>query len=198
MFNANYWLKNPTKIVARVRYWFYERKNSELPWLCPGTNRFLDSVLTTEMTGVEFGSGRSTHWFAKRLKQLISIEHVAEWYAVVEQQIASKSLTNVDYRLIPLEHEESEPEQKSYSPLPRYVGWLTTIPDESFDFVLVDGHYRTNCIRTSLSKIKVGGVLVVDDVEMWYQTNGPPVPKSWVCIDASTNGLKTTQIWKRV
>jgi len=149
-----------------------------------------------EMTGVEFGSGRSTHWFAKRLKQLISIEHVAEWYAVVQQQIASKSLTNVDYRLIPLEHEESEPERESYFPLPKYVEWLTTIPNESLDFVLVDGHYRTTCIRSSLQRIKIGGMIVVDDLELWMK-NGPPVPSEWLCVDTSTNGIKTTKIWKR-
>ena len=195
--NLNYWLRNPSKIVSRVKYWIYEKQNPDKPWLCPGTITFLDSALKPNMVGAEFGSGRSTHWFGKRLKVLISIEHFPPWYKTVKEQIAESSLPNVDYRLIPLDHLESEPEREHYEPLPKYVSWLVGVPDETYDFVLVDGHYRTTCIRQSLNKIKRGGLLVVDDVEMWYRQNGPPVPQSWNCVNSSTNGLKTTEIWKR-
>ena len=198
MINILYWIKNPSKVLARVQYWIYEKQNPDKPWLCPGTIRFLDSALTKEMIGVEFGSGRSTHWLAKRMKRLISIEHFRPWYETVQKQIEDSSLSNVDYRLIPLDHPESEPEREHYEPLPKYVSWLQDVQDETYDFVLVDGHYRTTCIRESLPKLKLGGMLVVDDVEMWYRQNGPPVPETWECIDSSTNGLKTTKIWRRI
>lgn len=157
----------------------------------------LDRLLTTQMIGVEFGSGRSTHWFAKRLKSLISIEHHQAWYETVQKQLQDQSLFNVDYRLIPLNHRESDPELERYETLPDYVKWLAESSDDSLDFVLVDGHYRTTCIRESLTKLKIGGLLLIDDVEMWYRTNGPPVPPSWECVDSSSNGLKTTKLWKR-
>ena len=157
----------------------------------------LDRLLTSQMIGVEFGSGRSTHWFAKRLKSLISIEHHQAWHETVQKQLRDQSFFNVDYRLIQLNHRESDPELERYEPLPDYVKWLAESPDDSLDFVLVDGHYRTTCIRESLTKLKIGGLLLIDDVEMWYRTNGPPVPPSWECVDSSSNGLKTTKLWKR-
>ena len=196
MINIAYWFKNPSKVLARAKYWIYEKQNPDKPWLCPGTIKFLDSALTTEMIGVEFGSGRSTHWLAKRMKRLISIEHFRPWYETVQKQIADTSLSDVDYRLIPLDHPENEPERQFYEPLPKYASWLQDVQDETYDFVLVDGHYRSTCIRSSLQKLKKGGMLVVDDVELWMK-NGPPVPSEWLCVDTSTNGVKTTRIWKR-
>jgi predicted O-methyltransferase YrrM len=198
MINLAYWLKNPNKIVSRVRYWLYEKRNQDKPWLCPGTIDFLNAHLTKEMVGVEFGSGRSTHWLANRMKSLTSIEHHDGWYNIVKQQLQSSELGNVDYRLVPLDHPESEPERDHYDPIPRYVSVLLDLPPDSLDFVLVDGHYRSTCIQCALTKLKVDGLLVVDDIEFWYLLGGPPVPSNWECVNSSNNGLKSTKIWKRV
>ena len=198
MVNFSFWLRNPTRVLARVRYWIYEKWNPDKPWLCPGTIARLESVLKPQMSGVEFGSGRSTYWLAQHLKHLISIEHHQGWFESVRKQIKISNIRNVDLRFIPLDHPLDESEHNSYDPLPAYVRWLSLSHDDTLDFVLVDGHYRTTCIRCAIPKIKQGGYLVVDDTQMWDSNGGPPVPADWNCIDSSTNGLKTTKIWKRV
>jgi predicted O-methyltransferase YrrM len=44
--------------------------------------------------GLEFGSGRSTLYFSKRLDELYSIEHHQEWYEKVNNMLKSKGINN--------------------------------------------------------------------------------------------------------
>ncbi|WP_442506626.1 class I SAM-dependent methyltransferase [Novipirellula sp. SH528] len=195
--NLLFWIKRPRLILPRIKFWFFERSNSDKPWLCAGTIDFLDRVLDDSMHGVEFGSGRSTRWLATKLESLVSVEHNDQWHAIVKDQLAQANIERVDYRLIPLDHEESAPEKESYEPLPNYVTVLDEFEDATVDFVLVDGHYRTTAIKHSLNKIRPGGFLVVDDTNMWSQADELPIPSNWTCVDTSSNGIKTAKIWQR-
>jgi len=49
-----------------------------------------------------------------------------------------------------------------------YVKTIDKYPDESFDVIVVDGRARPSCIQHSLSKLKSGGYLVVDNSEREY------------------------------
>jgi predicted O-methyltransferase YrrM len=149
------------------------------------------------MIGLEFGSGRSTRWLAGKLKLLVSVEHAPVWYSEVKRSLESAQITNVDYRFIALDHPPEEPERANYDPLPRYVAVLNEFDDETFDFILIDGHYRTACVLLSLNKLKPGGLLLVDDVNMWWHRSPLPIPSSWEIVDESSNGLKTARIWMK-
>lgn len=194
--NLTYWLHHPHRIFARVRYWAWERMNPDKPWLCPSSVRFCDRNLTRSMSGLEYGSGRSTAWFAGKLGRLVSVEHHPGWHEQVRTRLASRNV-KVDYRLVPLDHAESEPERAEYAPLPRYVAVADEFPDESLDLVVVDGHYRTNCIRRCLGKLRPGGLLLVDDLNLWSTREEIPVPADWPMADLGSNGLKQTGIWRK-
>ena len=196
MVNLTFWLRRPKLILPRLKFWLFERFNLDKPWLCTGTIEYLDLALTGTGKGVEFGSGRSTQWLAKRLKQLVSVEHHEGWHSIVTKQLQDAKIANVDYRLIPLDHLKSAPEEADYQPLPKYVSFLEDFGADTLDFVLVDGHYRTTCIRQSIAKIAPGGFLVVDDVNLWANNN-PPVPADWNCVNTSSNGIKTAKIWQK-
>jgi hypothetical protein len=195
--NLSFWLRRPDRIFARVRYWAWERMNPDKPWLCPSTVRYCDQNLSSSMTGLEFGSGRSTAWFAGKLGRLVSIEHHSDWYEQVRARLASRKLTNVDYRLVPLDHQQSEPERVEYPIVPRYVAVADEFPDESLDLVVVDGHYRTNCIRLCLAKLRPGGFLLVDDLNLWPTRDDIPIPATWLVVDLGSNGLKQTCVWRK-
>ena len=77
------------------------------------------------------------------------------------------------YHFVPLDHPENEPHRPKYDPLPRYVQEAFAFTDSSLDFVIVDGHYRVACIQASLSKLKVGGILILDN------SNWLPSPREW-------------------
>jgi len=182
--------------LARVRYWFWERANPDKPWMCPGTIKFCQGHLSKSMTALEFGSGRSTRWFSTLVGRLISVEHNAEWYKVVQKQLADASASNVDYRLIPLNHSETEGERPEYSPVPDYVAVADSMENKSIDFAVVDGHYRTHCVRHLIPKIAPGGYLLVDDMNLWPSPEALPVPASWRIVDDSTNGIKRCIVWQ--
>jgi hypothetical protein len=196
--NIAFWLRNPHLLPARVIYWLWERRNPDKPWLCRGTIRFCEQKLSNTMQGVEFGSGGSTAWFAKHIGHLTSIEHSEEWYLRVQADLQRQQVRNVNYHLIPLDHPEVELEPEGgYDPAPAYVAILDGFANESLDLVAVDGHYRTTCIRFGVEKLKPGGFLLVDDVNLWPKMTSLPVPSGWDLVDKSSNGLKTTCIWRK-
>lgn len=192
----SFWLTRPELALARVRYWLWERANPDKPWMCPGTIKFCQAHLSKSMVAFEFGSGRSTRWFSTLVGRLISVEHNAEWYAAVRKQLADASSSNVDYRHVPLNNPESEGERPEYSPVPDYVAVSDALADKSIDFAVVDGHYRTHCVKHLIPKIAPRGYLLVDDINLWPSPEALSVPAAWSIVDDSTNGIKRCIIWQ--
>jgi hypothetical protein len=191
-----FWLRRPILAAARLRLWVREQLRPEEPWLCSGTIDFCESNLSKGMKAVEFGSGRSTPWLAACVGHLLSIEHNEFWYKKVSEKLNAAGVNNVDYRFIPLNHPEQQAEQEIYSPVPAYIAVLDTLENGSVDFALIDGHYRTNCIKYIVPKLARGGYLAVDDVNIWPSIGHLPVPNGWRIVDDSSNGLKRCVIWQ--
>lgn len=192
-----FWLQRPDKIQYRVRYWIWEKLHPDQPWLCPGTVEFCKNHLSTSMSMLEFGSGRSSAWFSKRVSKLTSIEHDTDWYKLVKSNLEKENIANVNLRLIPLDHPLSEPEKEFYDPCPRYVAVLDEFEDESLDFIIIDGHYRTTCARKCLNKIKSGGYLLIDDTNLWNSLETLNIPQDWSVVNQSTNDIKTAIVWQK-
>jgi predicted O-methyltransferase YrrM len=49
-----------------------------------------------------------------------------------------------------------------------YVKQIDEFPDEYFDIILIDGRARPSCIKRSVSKVKPGGLLILDNSEREY------------------------------
>jgi predicted O-methyltransferase YrrM len=144
----------PTYIRNRLLVLFDERTHPGNPWLTRDAVRFLTQALKPTDIGLEFGSGRSTVWFASRMSRLISIEDNPHWYEKVSRIIAEENLADkIDYRF-----REAKDE---------YVADASKVADESVDFCLVDGSHRDECAIRVVAKIKRGGLLVVDNIN-WY------------------------------
>jgi hypothetical protein len=194
--NIRYWLQHPVQFARRVWHRIYELRHPEEPFLAPAAVRFLDRVLPRDGVGLEWGSGRSTQWVAKRLRRCVVVEHDPVWFASVQEQLSAAGLDNVDYRLIPLEHPESEPTRSRYQPVPRYVAFVEEFPDAHFDFVEVDGHYRQACALAALEKLRPGGHLLIDDTN-WIPLSEWGVPERWPIVHQSTKINTTTTVWQR-
>lgn len=133
----------------------HQRLHPNDPWLTPAVVQILDNNLTTNMIGLEFGSGRSTPWFARHLKWLTSVEHNQEWYEIVQKRLTAEGIKNVDQVMQDGSSGES------------YASSADRSEDNSLDFVLVDGIDRGECATRVLDKIKPGGYLVIDDVHRY-------------------------------
>jgi hypothetical protein len=188
---AKRYLRRPDYVRDRLR----EVVHPNQPWISPGAVRFCDTHLTSSQAGLEWGSGRSTRWYGKRLGTLLSIESNPYWHAKVNQMI--RRLPNVECRYIPLDHPPDQPTKPDYDPLPKYVAVANKFADNSLDFVVVDGHYRQACIKQALPKLKPGGLLLVDDFGFVPSLPEWGVPSSWPVVHKSSSSCHDTIIWRK-
>jgi SAM-dependent methyltransferase len=142
----------------------------EEPSLTPQAVRELDRRLTHDMVGVEWGSGNTTRFFARRTRHLTSFETDTSYYHWVAGTLRAEGLDNVDYRLIPHDFEgEDDEEEMHRNPV---VVAADRFADESFDYALIDSAPR-GCLSWRIAtKIKPGGLLILDNAN-WYLP--PPV-----------------------
>ncbi len=185
---------------------FYEWTHPNHPWLTPEANAWLEHWLERGFVGVEWGSGRSTVYFAARVARLTSVEHDPVWHKRVQKRLRVRKLQAVvTHHLYPAESDQ-------------YVAVADTLDNGSIDFTLVDGESATRgqCALRILPKIRPGGVLVVDDIHRFLPSNsrspgaipleGEPATPTWKTFAEAvaawpliwtSSGVKDTAIWRR-
>ena len=183
------WLNKLMRFPLNLYYNQYYRSHPDLPWLPPTAIHWLEEYLTKDHVGFEWGSGRSTLFFSKRCKEIVSIEHEGAWYNQIKNDIDEKMISNVEYKFVPPSkeaglivkndhwkitgHVPDRPEFRSY--FEAILDW----PDHCFDFVVVDGRARVACSLNAVDKIKPGGILIFDNTEREdYQTATQYLEKS--------------------
>jgi SAM-dependent methyltransferase len=176
----------PRYIKNRLATIYYEKANPDQPWLTRSANEILNSYLIKSDIGLEFGSGRSTAWFARRISHLTSVEHDAAWAAKVQGILNKASINNVDYKLITQDKDEGQGNDSEY------VKVIDDFDSNKLDFCLVDGLYREFCVLKVIEKLRPGGLLVIDNVN-WYLPSGTYSPNSRSFTDGP-NG----PVWKEV
>lgn len=154
-------------------------KSRHLPWIVYGAIDWLDTYLRGDMTVLEWGSGGSTLFFCKRVREVVSIEHDHVWYEDVSRALQDSDLRNCTYHLIEPRRclamryapyctwsysSRTFERYRAYS-FREYVRKCLDYPDEHFDFVFVDGRSRASCLRYAIRKLKTGGVLMLDNSE---------------------------------
>jgi predicted O-methyltransferase YrrM len=122
----------------------------EYPWITTGAQVFFDKYFADNPSAkvLEFGAGGSTIWFANKHIDCITVEHDEKWFHDVITHIKDMNLS-VSIIL------KSRP----------YSDICNTFSDSYFDFILIDGRDRVECAYASESKLKSGGVLVLDNSE---------------------------------
>ena len=176
-------------------------KNS--PWLSPASIVFLKNSLDKTVNFLEFGSGKSTIFFASKVKRLYSVEHHEEWYSKINKLLAEKKNANVDYVLIKPEQQETREDlekrhvEEFDNELINYKAYyehLNKYPDSFFDFILIDGRARVECSRRAVSKLKSGGVFILDNSERKPYKPVHEMLSGWDVVN-TTNGLTNTTLW---
>ncbi len=132
----------------------------ELPWFSYAAIDFLDQFLEPHMTVCEYGSGGSTIFFARRVKSVFSIEDNPHWFELVSARLKQEKLDNVTLNLYPFDFKNPTGFENS--------AYLRAIPDEKFDVIVIDGseewtQVRPICFMNAESRVKKGGLIVVDD-----------------------------------
>jgi predicted O-methyltransferase YrrM len=186
----------PRYIYNRIRDIVYQRTHPADPWLTPAAIGLLSTLLHPTDQGAEFGSGRSTLWFASRVAALTSVETNTRWHETVTNQLKERDVANVEYILIPEDH----PTENGDGP---YAKTALAFPDASLDFALVDSYYRDYTAKYIMPKVKPGGLLIIDNIN-WSlpcQSKAPgtrpaelgPSTSTWAELQRELAGWRT--IW---
>jgi hypothetical protein len=162
MRKISHW--TPRYIYNRIALAIYEKQHPDSPWLTHCAVSILSTYLKNSDMGLEWGSGRSTIWFAARIKHLVSVEDNPEWYQRIKKQLDHLKLNNTEC-ILATDRES-------------YIGAADTFQENSLDFVLVDGRdYRSTCAVKAVSKVRTGGVIVLDNAN-WFLPSNSPSPNS--------------------
>ncbi len=180
----------PRYVFDRLGVILHEKIYPANPWLTAKSVELLTQLLKPSDVGVEFGSGRSTVWFAKHLRHLTSVEDNQIWYGKVKSLLRSNDLADkVDYRL--LEDEAA------------YAQQAESFSNESIDFCLVDGIARDKCALGMLPKLKPGAILVIDNVNLYLPNDNSKSPNTRRKNEGGANDLwntflVNTQGWRQI
>ncbi|MDA9171057.1 glycosyltransferase [Alphaproteobacteria bacterium] len=166
--------------INRVIELIYRFVHFKEPWLTPSAIKKLKKLIKNDFVGFEFGSGRSTLWFAKRCASISSIETSLIWKNKILNSAKKESLNNINIHLVDQLSEDFE----NY-----YLAEIQSIRDESLDFVLVDGKIRDLSTLKSIPKIKPGGMIIIDNFQRYLPSNSiapfaigikeQPLNKTW-------------------
>lgn len=119
-------------------WWQPSNKMTDTPWISPEATRFLESLLSSDMTVCEFGGGGSTIWLSKRVKDVVTFENNPKW----AKYIRDMKLDNVTV----LEN-----------------GMAL---NDSCDLLFIDGmpvELKKDWIKESINIVKKGGFIVLDN-----------------------------------
>lgn len=141
------------------------------PWFSFPSLDYLNKHISPDMHVLEFGCGCSTIWWAQRVSRVTSIERSTYWISEVSQALSRHAMVNVE--LVPFfefagtteEEIQSGVEPITLAPIvQRYIstGLENT---ELYDVVVIDDVFRNEAAAAAISRLKPGGMLVLDDSE---------------------------------
>jgi len=184
-----YILENPRRIRFIPGWLFSFRPKASsfengYPLLSPEFLEWLESFLNKDMKAFEYGSGMSTLFIAKRVKELISIEHSPKWHHLVSEKLKESNISNCRSILIEPEYStgndyRSMDRQYENLSFEKYCKAIENYPDNYFNFVFVDGRARDFCLPHASKKVRPGGVLILDDSERKRYFKAMEVLKDW-------------------
>lgn len=124
------------------------RRRPELPWWPLNVIPVIEKHLSKASRVVEFGSGMSTLWLARRAKSVLAIEDNLDWHRAVTDRLNDAAICNATVRHL------SSPDYYSVPGLPS---------DAQFDLAVVDGGYRWKCIEFVLPLMAPGSIIYLDN-----------------------------------
>jgi hypothetical protein len=154
--------------------------DARIPWITFDAIDYLEGCLFPWAKVFEYGSGGSTLFWLNHGAECVSIEHNPDWYKLMHPRL--EGMDRIDYRLVPSEPGEDKEARDIADPnlylsedvlsrgynFKNYVCQIDPFPDNIFDIVLIDGRARPSCIKHACKKVRIGGLLVLDNSDREY------------------------------
>ena len=133
---------------------------------------------------LEWGSGNSTSFFSSFLPQgssWLALEHNFDWYQEVKAGIAQHRSTGAKVFYMPPDKPFDNLSDGDFDTFRNYVEsparW-----GNCYDFILVDGRARVECMTAGWELLKENGVMVLHDAQREQYAKGIPGDCSWIRI----------------
>jgi predicted O-methyltransferase YrrM len=141
------------QLLIPVEYW--DGRDSlelEYPWIVPEAIQTLHYFVKPHHEVLEYGSGGSTLFFARRAKHVTSIENSPEWATQVMAAADRKGLSNITMHVAPMTQD-----------CPDLTGRL-------FDVALIDCCEidRRVALKVALGLMRPGSIVVIDNYDAVY------------------------------
>ena len=125
-----------------------DEEGRPVPWMNYSVVDFLEERIQGDWRVFEYGSGRSTAWWAARVASVTACEHDEAWF----QRMKDSYSANVKPIHVPLDYDGA---------------YCRAILKEEgvFDVVVSDGRDRVRCAANAVPKLSGKGIVVLDDFE---------------------------------
>lgn len=148
----------PRYLYARLSQSIWQKFHPDAPWLVRSALGPIAARLSPTARGAEWGSGRSTVWFARQVEHVTSVEDDPDWYAVVLDMLDKRGLSG----------RVSLCKVDAHGTTEDYLAPVAALAADSLDFVLVDGSRdRGRCLEIAMAQLKSGGLLILDNAERY-------------------------------
>ena len=127
---------------------FYDDAGDVNPWLSKPCIDFLKPRLSKEMSVFEWGTGNSTLFWSKHVKEVVSVEYDEEWYKKLKEIVPK----NVSLKYFKLEYDGA---------------YCRAILEENqkYDIILIDGRDRVRCAKYAVNYLKDTGIIIWDNTD---------------------------------
>jgi hypothetical protein len=168
------------------------------PWMSDTEIAKIKKYLDPKYTFLEWGSGGSTIYFSKFVKQYISIEYDINWFNQINLYIKNEDINNIKYIYCPPDNDILLPiytdrsEEKDFI---SYVNIVDTLSKNQYDIVLIDGRSRVNCANKILKYIHKQSIVFIHD--FFNRPKYFSVLDNYDLIDSVTDGQSLAVLKKK-
>jgi len=170
-------------------------------WMSPHEIKKIRKYLTRNTVMLEYGSGGSTLFFSKYVKEYYSIEHNKDWYSKVKKKTANRNIKTFlsINKAVPkprviakcwndLEKSSRYNSFKEYIKYPKKIG-------KKFDAVLIDGRARPECAKFIYDYLNKGAYVFIHDY--WNRPHYHVVEEKYQVIDHIKQGQSLVVLRKK-
>jgi predicted O-methyltransferase YrrM len=172
--------------------WFHDRVAREspaaqgLPWIAMPCVDFLDGYLQPGRRVLEFGGGGSTAYFLNKGCFLTTVESDEGWAQDLRQRVGEipDAKDRWALRFVPAKDNDD----------PLIAQYVAQVAEGGpWDVVLVDGWSRIVCLQAAKSRIKPGGILILDNADQEQFRDVPKMMEGW--LRREFRGLGVARSW---
>lgn len=145
-----------------------DKENNPIPWYTYPAIEYLKQLDFTNKTIFEWGSGYSSLFWAKRAKEVVSVESDKKWFNII-----NKNKFN-NLKIIFCEKKDD------------YIKAIIN-QNKKFDVIVIDGEYRYECAKNAIKCLADGGMIILDNSDWFPKTI--EILRSYGLIQIDFNGF---------